>query len=52
MGIRNIFKRRERPSTEGLQSGEQKNMKTQKVILPPMDENGRWIQDRPINGKR
>jgi hypothetical protein len=51
MGLKGIFKKRKRPSTEGLQSGEQKFDKPAEIIFPPVDENGHFIQDRPLNGK-
>jgi len=52
MDLKAVFKKRERPSTEGLQSGEQKNMKTPEIILPPVDKNGRFVpKNRSTNGK-
>ncbi|MCL2317770.1 MAG: hypothetical protein FWC44_01745 [Methanomassiliicoccaceae archaeon] len=53
MGLRKLFKKRERPSTEGLQSGEQKNMKSPEIVFPPVDEHGRFVpKSRSTNGKQ
>jgi len=50
MGIKDIFKRKEDPRTKGLQSAEEKNKRTIDIIVPPMDENGRYVPDRSRPG--
>ena len=45
-----MFVRRADPSTEGLQRGDAKNNRTKDVILPPTDENGRFVPDRSREG--
>ncbi|MCL2149073.1 MAG: hypothetical protein FWH47_07040 [Methanomassiliicoccaceae archaeon] len=47
MNLKELFKRRPRPSTEGLQSVADKNPKYRPLKYPPVDENGRFIDDRP-----
>lgn len=48
MGLREYFGRKPDPSKENLQRvGEQKNKKTKEIVLPPRDNNGRFVSDRP-----
>ena len=50
MGLRDIFSREPAPSTAHLQKGAEKNKKTKELILPPMDEEGRFIKDDSRKG--
>ena len=50
MRLRDLFKRKEDPYTKGLQSAEEKNKRTIDIIMPPMDENGRYVPDRSRQG--
>jgi len=50
MGLRDLFKRKEDPRIKNLQKGEVKNMRTKDIIMPPMDENGRYVPDRSRKG--
>jgi len=47
MNFREFFKRSPRPSTEGLQSVAEKYVKPLELKFPPVDENGRYVDDRP-----
>ena len=50
MGLKDLFRRKEDPRTIGLQSAEEKNKRTRDIIMPPMDENGRYVPDRSRQG--
>ena len=48
MSLRGLFKRRPRPSTEGLQSVAEKYVDDpREMVFPLYDKNGRLILDRP-----
>ena len=56
MGLKGFFKRfkkeEEDPSLAFLQNGEIRYMKTPEIVLPPVDEHGRFVpKNRPTNGK-
>ncbi|MDR0523021.1 MAG: hypothetical protein LBG62_01155 [Candidatus Methanoplasma sp.] len=46
MKLSKIFKRREWPSTEGLAKGEERYAGDRDMIFPPVDERGRYVNDR------
>ncbi|MCL2147750.1 MAG: hypothetical protein FWH47_00180 [Methanomassiliicoccaceae archaeon] len=50
MGLKDMFRRKPNPYTKWLQEGEEKNKHTLEIILPPMDENGRFVPDRSRPG--
>ena len=45
-----IFSRKPDPSTAHLQKGSEKNPKTKELILPPVDENGFFVNDKSRQG--
>jgi len=46
MGLKDYFRRKSDPSTEGLQrAGAKRNKPMTEIILPPRDENGRFVPD-------
>jgi len=49
MRLKGLLKRKEDPYTKGLQSAEDKK-RTKDFILPPKDENGRYVPDRSRQG--
>jgi hypothetical protein len=46
ISIKQIFGRKPDPSTDHLEEADQKMRKRKEFIFPPVDENGRIIDDR------